>query len=226
MRERMIQMGLCAALLFTMLLHGCSGASQGPSKGTPPTLAITTTSLSPGQTGTAYSATLTATGGTPPYTWSISSGQLPPGLTLAATSGEISGTPSEAISSSFTVQVADSASPNSSTTKSLALNVTSTTVDQYGGRLDISCTNTTGMFTLAKVNNRWWFCTPAGHVFIGMFFSNTFNNNPTLDQSGYNTYLIYGLKYAYGTDTSGTGNNREWQMLKRATHWGFNGIGV
>ena len=73
-------------------------------------LAITTTSLSGGSVGTAYSATLQATGGAQPYTWSVSSGSLPQGLSLKA-NGVISGTPTAAGSSTFTVQVADSESP-------------------------------------------------------------------------------------------------------------------
>jgi hypothetical protein len=41
-----------------------------------------------------YSAALSATGGIPPYSWSVSRGTLPPGLTLDARSGAISGIPS------------------------------------------------------------------------------------------------------------------------------------
>ncbi len=62
----------------------------------PTTLRVATTSLPSSQIGTAYSATLAASGGTPPYQWSISSGALPPGLTLAAATGVISGTPTTA----------------------------------------------------------------------------------------------------------------------------------
>src|ERR1041385_1037614 len=54
---------------------------------------ITTTSLPNGQVQVAYSSTLQATGGTPPYTWSVSNGSLPAGLMLTAGSGAISGTP-------------------------------------------------------------------------------------------------------------------------------------
>jgi hypothetical protein len=82
---------------------------------------ITTTSLSNGTQNTAYSATLTATGGTTPYTWSIISGALPAGLALAPSTGVISGTPTVTGTSNFTVQVT---SANSLTaTQLLALTV-------------------------------------------------------------------------------------------------------
>jgi hypothetical protein len=56
-------------------------------------LTITTSSLPNGTSGTPYSQTLTASGGTGPYTWSHILGLLPPGLSLAASTGVISGTP-------------------------------------------------------------------------------------------------------------------------------------
>src|SRR4029453_4589032 len=66
---------------------------------------VTTATLPPGPIGKAYSATLTARGGTPPYSWAIVSGALPAGLSLAAGTGVISGTPTASGTSSFTVQV-------------------------------------------------------------------------------------------------------------------------
>jgi hypothetical protein len=68
---------------------------------------ITTTSLPDGTIGTAYSQTLAATGGTTPYSWAVTTGTLPAGLTLNATTGVISGTPTAAATSSFTVTVTD-----------------------------------------------------------------------------------------------------------------------
>jgi len=58
-------------------------------------LGVSTTALPSAQVGEAYSATLTATGGTGPYTWSMApgSGPLPSGLSLNASTGVISGTP-------------------------------------------------------------------------------------------------------------------------------------
>ena len=55
----------------------------------PPT--VTTASLPGGTAGTAYSTTLQASGGTTPYSWSVSTGTLPAGLSLVASTGVISG---------------------------------------------------------------------------------------------------------------------------------------
>lgn len=88
----------------------------------PPPPAITIASLPNGTQNTAYSTTLTASGGTTPYTWTLVSGSLPVGLTLAASTGVISGTPTATGTSNFTVQVSDA----SSQTASQALSITIT----------------------------------------------------------------------------------------------------
>ncbi len=72
-------------------------------------LVITTTQLPNAAEGVPYSASLFATGGNPPYTWSIVSGSLPSGLTLS-TGGAIRGTPTATGLSNFTVQVKDASS--------------------------------------------------------------------------------------------------------------------
>jgi hypothetical protein len=85
-------------------------------------LSITTASLPGGTVGVAYLATLTASGGTTPYTWLIPSG-LPPGLTLNSSTGAISGTPTTVGTYSFTAQVADSSNPVLTATKVLSIGV-------------------------------------------------------------------------------------------------------
>jgi hypothetical protein len=85
-----------------------SGAPSAPSA---PPLALTTTTLPNATLNTAYSATLTATGGVTPYTFSLAnSTSLPAGLTLSS-AGVISGTPTKAGSTSFSIQVVDSSTP-------------------------------------------------------------------------------------------------------------------
>ena len=72
-----------------------------------PSLAVSTASLPAVVGGSAYSAQLSATGGVGSYTWSLSSGSLPAGLSLNASTGVISGTPTASGRSSFTVAVSD-----------------------------------------------------------------------------------------------------------------------
>ncbi len=99
-------------------------------------VSITTSSLTGGTQGTAYSATLTASGGTTPYSWSVSAGALPGGLSLTASSGSISGTPTAAGTFSFTTKVTDSASH--SATQSLSITVTASvalTINRGSGTL-------------------------------------------------------------------------------------------
>jgi hypothetical protein len=84
---------------------------------------ITTTSLPSAQVNTSYSTTLAASNGTTPYSWSITSGSLPAGLTLATATGAISGTPTTAGTSSFTVKVIDSGSPATSASANLSITV-------------------------------------------------------------------------------------------------------
>ena len=71
---------------------------------------ITTVSLTNATQNTAYSETLAASGGTAPYTYAVTTGSLPTGLSLNPTTGEISGTPTGTGASDFTVTVTDSLS--------------------------------------------------------------------------------------------------------------------
>jgi sugar lactone lactonase YvrE len=77
----------------------------------PRRLTITTSSLAAGQVTHAYSQTLSTVMGVAPLQWSVASGKLPGGLSLNPSSGTISGVPTAAGASTFTVKVTDSTTP-------------------------------------------------------------------------------------------------------------------
>jgi len=71
--------------------------------------AVSATAYLPaGQVGAPYTGSVVAAGGTPPYSWSVTSGTLPAGLNLSPTTGVIGGTPTAAGTTAFTVRVTDS----------------------------------------------------------------------------------------------------------------------
>ncbi len=101
-------------------------------------LAITPTVLSDTSVGAVYAANLVATGGTAPYTFSVSIGSLPEGIALSA-AGAIAGTVlSSATTQTFQIEVADSSSPQltraQNYTVRVALDITTTALaDAVGG---------------------------------------------------------------------------------------------
>ncbi|MGY4882085.1 autotransporter domain-containing protein [Xanthomonas citri pv. eucalyptorum] len=103
---------------FSVGLSGASNATIARATGTGTILnddavvTISPASLPAATAGSAYSQTLTASGGTPGYTFVVSAGALPAGLTLSA-SGVLSGTPTASGSFNFTATATDSGTPTS-----------------------------------------------------------------------------------------------------------------
>ena len=97
----------------------------------------------PGQIGTAYSDTLTASGGTGPYTWTVSAGDLPRGITLDDDTGTLAGTPGEAGTFTFTIKVTDANHQTATQDTTLviapavALSVSAATV-KYGDQVTLT----------------------------------------------------------------------------------------
>jgi hypothetical protein len=73
---------------------------------------IITTDLPAGEVGVEYNQDVVAQNGQPPYLWAVSDGLLPDGLRLNIVTGVISGTPTTAQTSTFTIRVVDSDSPS------------------------------------------------------------------------------------------------------------------
>lgn len=86
-----------------------------------PPVEISTSNLPGATQGVGFAQQLSATGGKPPYTWTVTAGALPGGLTLASATGIISGTPAAAGSFAFTVTATDSESRTGS--KALSIKV-------------------------------------------------------------------------------------------------------
>jgi mRNA-degrading endonuclease toxin of MazEF toxin-antitoxin module len=109
-------------------------------------LSVGSASLPSGTVSSAYQQTLTATGAWGSYSWSLSSGSLPAGLSLNSQTGVISGTPTTAGSSDFTVQASGAGLPAQTATQALSITVTPATqtaaphpphVTVSGGRLQV-----------------------------------------------------------------------------------------
>lgn len=106
-----------AALVSAGLSVMVSPKSSTPTDAS--TVQITTSGLPVGAVHSSYATNLTATGGVPPYTWSITGGLLPTGVTLAAATGAIAGTPTLAGTYSVTATVKDSKAASDSAALSL-----------------------------------------------------------------------------------------------------------
>jgi hypothetical protein len=103
-----------------------------------PTITVNPATLPNGTVGASYSQTVTATGGTAPYTFAVTSGSLPAGLTLNASTGVISGTVTSATTANFTITATDASS--NACTGSKAYSVSFTVVNgpiiELSGNLD------------------------------------------------------------------------------------------
>ena len=85
-------------------------------------LTIATSALPDASQGAAYSAGLSATGGSQPYSWSITAGSLPDGVSLNDT-GILGGNPTKTGAFSFTAKVTDAASHSATASLALAVDV-------------------------------------------------------------------------------------------------------
>jgi hypothetical protein len=95
-------------------------------------LQVTVGNLPTGVVGATYLATVSASGGAAPYTWSVI-GTLPPGLALAADTGVISGVPTSSGATTFTIAAHDSQSPALTASMPLTLDVDAVAQGAGGG---------------------------------------------------------------------------------------------
>lgn len=98
-------------------------------------LAIANSTIPEATISTPYAATLSATGGVTPYQWSLTSGSLPSGIQLQASSGAISGLTALAGSYNFTAKVTDSS--GKSVSLAYTLTVSSSSAGGYDGPAEL-----------------------------------------------------------------------------------------
>jgi hypothetical protein len=167
--RRALQAPILASFLLLAACSKSGGGNPSPAGPLPAAMSITTTSLPNGQVGRGYSAALKATGGKAPLSWTVSSGALPAGLTLAAASGMISGTPTAtAAAVPITFTVTDSSATAQKKSVALKLNVSPAVIT-----VSISPTRAavvvTQSLTLASTTNDYagvsWSVSPAGGSF-------------------------------------------------------------
>ena len=203
---------------------------------------VTTSSpLPPGTAGTLYSMTLSAVGGTLPYSWAITSGGLPSGLSLS-TNGVISGTPDAATNASCVLQVCDG-SLAATRSFSLAINPATPAITT-ASPLPVGFVGTAYNQTLAATSSTMpytWSIT-AGSLPEGLALSTNgvISGTPTtatnahftvqvIGHNGYSGTKVFDLSVmgdplAAAVDSSGrtwtTGGNAPWFFQTVTTHDG------
>jgi len=98
---------IVASLVFTALDANACAGSRNYILTICPLLVISPPTLPHGDVGVSYLQTITVSGGVTPYTFSVTSGSLPAGLTLNPTTGVISGTPTQVETANFTITAID-----------------------------------------------------------------------------------------------------------------------
>jgi hypothetical protein len=166
----------------------------GAASGSAPSLVITSASpLTSAPSGTVYTLTFAASGGTPPYRWTLASGSLPPDLSLSST-GVLSGTPATSGSYSFAIAVTDSSGSSASKDFQITITVSTST----GGAPSSTSATASTYHVFPQFAD--------GQLSDGTFYRTTLMiSNPSSNASANCTLLLrgltvpgFGLNYALG----------------------------
>jgi hypothetical protein len=148
-------------------------------------LSITTTSLTAATQGAPYSASLSATGGVSPYTWSLGtgSGPLPAGLAIGG-AGTISGTPTVSGTFPIVIQVSDASSPALTKTAAITLTVAASVINITTTSLNSATQNSAYSSTFAATGGtapyKWAIATGSLPAGISLSQSGILSGTPTV----------------------------------------------
>lgn len=162
---------------------------------------VLTTSLASGTIDRRYSQTINAGGGTAPYSWSISSGALPDGLSINASTGEISGTPKLQSEETFTVKVVDARGQVATKALSITINRTDSNISILTAALPIGIinrayvrtgcgTNFSGQLAATGGNSTYTWEVSSGTLPAGLTLSSTGNLTGTPTATGSATFTV------------------------------------
>ncbi|MGP8200630.1 MAG: choice-of-anchor tandem repeat GloVer-containing protein [Limisphaerales bacterium] len=187
--------------------YNCGTIFQISGASSPAGPIITTASPLPeGALGVVYSQTLAATGGTPPYAWSLVSGALPAGLSLSS-AGVISGTPGTAKTASSKVKVTDESGLFSTKVFSLTISRVPAakvyTWMNFAGQPENSG-SVDGTGGAAKFNGIWGLALDGEE---NLFVSDSGNDTIRKVTSAGVVTTLAGSAVTYGDGQDGTGSN-------------------
>lgn len=196
-----------AVLLFCVTISGCGGGNSNTGTSTTTTtptspLDATTASLANGTVGAIYFVSLNAKGGTPPYTWSqTSGGPMPGGITFSA-AGNFTGTPTTAGTFGPYVFTVTDANTTAASTGNLSITITGTALSVTTTSLPAGTVNTAYSATLAASGGAVpyaWTETSGGALPPGLTLatSGTISGTPT-------TTGVYGPYVFTATDAGST----------------------
>ncbi|BCL76177.1 hypothetical protein JHS3_19130 [Jeongeupia sp. HS-3] len=169
-----------------------------------PTITVSPSTLPNPAVGTAYSQTVSASGGVTPYTYAVTSGSLPAGLTLNSSSGAITGMPTAAGSFSFTVTATDA----NGFTKGQGYSVTVGAPSIVVSPASLPSANVASSYnqtiTAAGGTAPYTFAVTAGAVPHGMTLSGSGVLSGTPTQSGPTNFTITATDSSGGTQYTGS----------------------
>ena len=170
------------AFLAAVLLTASCGSDR-PTDVLPGNITISTTTLPPAVQGSSYAAAVEASGGVPPYAWTLQSGALPAGIGLDGATGTFSGTATESGDFPVTIRVTDAASETADV--QLALHVESSGPPALAvtppGAL-VATIGTSASIQLSATGGTPPYIWAASGVDIGL--ENSLPNGLTLEQDG------------------------------------------